>query len=111
MHNHHRRKSGHGSANTSMTDVRKAVSTSESSRHSKSRPAALTRKSTPQKLGKSPKEREKDFRKQDFDDDEFDTFPQYWYVFFYKFVYLCTSMGNPSSPSQIVGRIPRRYCF
>ncbi|KAH8782745.1 hypothetical protein F5883DRAFT_131115 [Diaporthe sp. PMI_573] len=78
MH-HHRRKSGHGSANTSTTDVRKAVTVSDlSTRHKSTRPA-MTRRTTPHKLGKNLRERERDM------DDEYwlsveherESFPQF----------------------------------
>lgn len=81
MH-HHRRKSGHASANTSMTDVRKFVTVSDlSSKHKFSRPAPMTRKTTPQggqKLGKSPRDREKEWEEDRFFDDERESFPQFW---------------------------------
>ena len=79
MH-HSRRKSGHGSANTSMTDVRKAVANdaSSTSRHKPSR------KTTPQsaaKLGRSPRDRERDWEEERrWGDDERDSFPHYWYA-------------------------------
>ena len=83
MH-HHRRKSGHGSANTSMTDVRKAVTASDlSSKHKPSRPAPLTRRHTPQvaqKLGKNPRDRERELEEERWFDEERDSFPTFWYV-------------------------------
>ncbi|KAJ8130895.1 hypothetical protein O1611_g2733 [Lasiodiplodia mahajangana] len=78
MH-HHRRKSGHGSTNSSMTDVRKAGSTTDASRSR--RPQTLTRKSTPQalqKLGKNPKDREREWEEEQWSGDERESFPQYW---------------------------------
>lgn len=80
MHNHHRRKSG----NTSMTDVRKAVTASDPTykKHS-SRPPAMTRRTTPQtvpKLGKNPRDREKELEDERWWDEERESFPQYWYV-------------------------------
>ncbi|KHN99458.1 uncharacterized protein MAM_02311 [Metarhizium album ARSEF 1941] len=74
MH-HHRRKSGHGH-NTSMTDVRKSVTTSDPT--SKYRRPGMTRRHTPvsaQKLGRSHRERERDY--QDAWQDERESFPQY----------------------------------
>jgi hypothetical protein len=80
MH-HSRRKSGHGSTNSSMTDVRKAGSTADASRSR--RPQTLTRKSTPQtlqKLGKSPRNREREWEQDQWSEEERESFPQYWYV-------------------------------
>ncbi|KAI2618699.1 hypothetical protein GGS26DRAFT_350515 [Hypomontagnella submonticulosa] len=77
MH-HHRRKSGHGSTNSSTTDVRKAATTSDLSKPR--RPQTLTRKSTPQtvqKLGKNPKDREKEWEEERWFDDERESFPQF----------------------------------
>ncbi|KAI1131579.1 hypothetical protein F5Y10DRAFT_52427 [Nemania abortiva] len=77
MH-HHRRKSGHGSTNSSMTDVRKAGSAADASRSR--RPQTLTRKSTPQtlqKLGKNPKDREREWEEEQWSEDERESFPQY----------------------------------
>ncbi|KAI1814833.1 hypothetical protein GGS20DRAFT_379610 [Poronia punctata] len=77
MH-HSRRKSGHGSTNSSMTDVRKAGNTTESTRPR--RPQTLTRKSTPQtlqKLGKSSRTREREWEQGQWSDDETETFPQF----------------------------------
>lgn len=80
MH-HHRRKSGHGSANASMTDVRKAVTTSDPSvRYKTSRPAPMTRRTTPQaaqKLGKNPRDREREWEEERWWEDERESFPQY----------------------------------
>ncbi|OLN85774.1 hypothetical protein CCHL11_09219 [Colletotrichum chlorophyti] len=70
MH-HSRRKSG----NTSMTDVKKAVTASDPSRYGK-RPSTLARRQTPvapQKLGKSPRDREREW----YDYDERESFPQF----------------------------------
>ncbi|KAL2024399.1 hypothetical protein VTK56DRAFT_8210 [Thermocarpiscus australiensis] len=78
MH-HHRRKSGHASGNSSLTDVRKAVTASDLS-YRKSRPGPITRKVTPQsvpKLGKNPREREKDWEEERWWDEERESFPQY----------------------------------
>ncbi|KAI0425782.1 hypothetical protein F5Y09DRAFT_88085 [Xylaria sp. FL1042] len=77
MH-HHRRKSGHGSNNSSMTDVRNAGGTADTSRSR--RPQTLTRKSTPQalqKLGKNPRDREREWEEQQWSEDEGESFPQY----------------------------------
>ncbi|KAI2630937.1 hypothetical protein GGR54DRAFT_177429 [Hypoxylon sp. NC1633] len=78
MH-HSRRKSGHASTNSSTTDVRKVVTASD---HSKPRrPQILTRKSTPQtvqKLGKNPRDREREWEEERWFDDERESFPQFW---------------------------------
>ncbi|KAI0391338.1 hypothetical protein F5Y17DRAFT_16926 [Xylariaceae sp. FL0594] len=77
MH-HTRRKSGHGLTNSSTTDVRKVGSTTDATRSR--RPQTLTRKSTPQtlqKLGKSPRERERDWEQEQWSEDERESFPQY----------------------------------
>jgi hypothetical protein len=69
-----------------MTDVRKAVTISELSakyNSKSSRPAPLTRRTTPQvaqKLGKSPREREREWDDERWWDDERESFPQFWYV-------------------------------
>ncbi|KAK4115393.1 hypothetical protein N656DRAFT_787911 [Canariomyces notabilis] len=80
MH-HHRRKSGSRSGNTSLTDVRKAVTASDlASKKHTSRPAAMTRKTTPQtipKLGKNPRDREKEWEEDRWWDEERESFPQY----------------------------------
>lgn len=79
MH-HTRRKSGHGSTNTSQTDVRKAVTVSDLSRP---RRPQLARRQTPQnvqKLGKSPRVREKEWEEERWWDDDRESFPQFWYV-------------------------------
>ncbi|KAK1769269.1 hypothetical protein QBC33DRAFT_513492 [Phialemonium atrogriseum] len=64
-----------------MTDVRKVVTVSDlSSKHKSSRPAPMTRKTTPQggqKLGKSPRDREKEWEEDRFFDDERESFPQF----------------------------------
>lgn len=62
-----RRKSGHASANTSMTDVRKAA------RSSRAAPSS----SNNNKLGKSPKDRDREWEDDGYWDDERDSFPQY----------------------------------
>ncbi|KAK4106494.1 hypothetical protein N658DRAFT_414731, partial [Parathielavia hyrcaniae] len=81
MH-HHRRRSGHASGNSSMTDVRKAVTATDPSykRQHSSRPAPMSRKSTSQsvpKLGKSPREREKELDDERWWDEERESFPEY----------------------------------
>lgn len=80
MH-HQRRKSGHGSANTSYTDVKKAVTVSDpTSRHKATRPA-MTRRNTPShKLGKSPRNREREMEDEYWLSDERESFPLFWYV-------------------------------
>ena len=75
MHHHYRRKSGHASGNSSMTDVRKATTAS--------RPNTMTRRTTPQtvqKLGKNPRDREREWEEERWWDEERESFPQYWYV-------------------------------
>ncbi|GAP89703.2 putative life-span regulatory factor [Rosellinia necatrix] len=77
MH-HHRRKSGHTSTNSSMTDVRKSGVAADSSRSR--RPQTLARKSTPQtlqKLGKSPRDREREWVEEQWVEDERESFPQF----------------------------------
>ncbi|KAI0850990.1 hypothetical protein F5Y00DRAFT_23882 [Daldinia vernicosa] len=77
MH-HTRRKSGHAATNNSTTEARRAVTASDAKPR---RPQTLTRKSTPQtvlKLGKSPKDREKELEEERWFDDERETFPQFW---------------------------------
>ncbi|KAK0630786.1 hypothetical protein B0T17DRAFT_231334 [Bombardia bombarda] len=92
MH-HHRRKSGHASGNSSMTDVRKAVGPSEpSTKHKSSRPAPMTRRTTPQvvpKLGKNPKDREREWEEERWFDEERESFPQYCMI--------CEKQFAPSS--------------
>ncbi|KAI0512685.1 hypothetical protein F5B22DRAFT_648534 [Xylaria bambusicola] len=61
-----------------MTDVRKAGGAADASRSR--RPQTLTRKSTPQalhKLGKSPRDREREWEEQQWSEDERESFPQY----------------------------------
>ncbi|KAJ9151788.1 Life-span regulatory factor domain-containing protein [Pleurostoma richardsiae] len=81
MPHHYRRKSGHGSANTSLTDVRKAVAVSEpSTRHKSSRPPPMTRRVTPQaalKLGKNPRDREREWEDERWWEEERESFPQF----------------------------------
>ncbi|KAG7131681.1 hypothetical protein HYQ45_009822 [Verticillium longisporum] len=75
MH-HSRRKSGHGVSNTSTTDVRRAVTATDPSRFK--RPTTLSRRTTPnssaQKLGRSPREREREWQESY---DERESFPQF----------------------------------
>ncbi|KAJ4304372.1 hypothetical protein N0V88_001985 [Collariella sp. IMI 366227] len=100
MHNHHRRKSG----NTSMTDVRKAVTASDPTykKHS-SRPAAMTRRTTPQtvpKLGKNPRDREKELEDERWWDEERESFPQYCHIGAFS-----TQVAvDPASESHITSR-------
>ncbi|KAG6028194.1 hypothetical protein E4U41_000759 [Claviceps citrina] len=78
---HHRRKSGHGLGNTSMTDVRKAATSSESS--SKSKRPSTTRRHTPSGSSKSSRShRERDRERDQYDDwqQEPESFPQFWYA-------------------------------
>ncbi|KAI1502277.1 hypothetical protein F5X99DRAFT_163925 [Biscogniauxia marginata] len=77
MH-HSRRKSGHASTNTSMTDVRKAAATADLSRPR--RPQTLSRRATPQtvqKLGKNPRDREREWEEERWWEDERESFPQF----------------------------------
>ncbi|KAM7186504.1 hypothetical protein V8F33_011766 [Rhypophila sp. PSN 637] len=82
MH-HQRRRSGHASGNSSMTDVRKAVGPSDLSykhKSSSTRPAPMTRRSSTQggqKLGKNPREREREWEEERWFDEERESFPQY----------------------------------
>jgi len=58
-----------------MTDVRKAASGT--------RPAVMTRRTTPQsaqKLGKNPRDREREWEEERWWEEERESFPQYWYV-------------------------------
>ncbi|KAK6950102.1 hypothetical protein Daesc_008428 [Daldinia eschscholtzii] len=77
MH-HSRRRSGHASTNSSTTDVRKVGTTSDVSKPR--RPQTLTRKSTPQtvlKLGKNPRDREREWEEERWVEDERESFPQF----------------------------------
>lgn len=80
---HSRRRSGHASGNTSLTDVRKAVSATDAPyKKYSSRPAPMTRRITPQsapKLRKSPRDREKE-EEEHWWDEERESFPEYWYA-------------------------------
>jgi hypothetical protein len=78
MH-HYRRKSGHTHPNTSMTDVRKAVTATDPSTRQK-RPG-MTRHHTPasaHKLGRNHREREREYHESW--EEERESFPQYWYA-------------------------------
>ncbi|KAI9166793.1 hypothetical protein HJFPF1_02908 [Paramyrothecium foliicola] len=73
---HQRRKSGHNSANSSTTDVRRTVTVSDLSRPK--RPAMSLRRHTPasaQKLGRSQRDRERDWQ-ESWDNDR-ESFPQF----------------------------------
>ncbi|KXX78007.1 hypothetical protein MMYC01_205278 [Madurella mycetomatis] len=78
---HHRRRSGYASGNTSLTDVRKAVTASDpAARKHSSRPTAMMRRITPQttpKLGKTSRDREKEWDQDHWWDEERESFPQY----------------------------------
>ncbi|ORY69536.1 uncharacterized protein BCR38DRAFT_87378 [Pseudomassariella vexata] len=77
MH-HTRRKSGHGAPNNSSTDVRKAATVSDLPRPR--RPQTLMRKPTPQtvqKLGKNPRDREREWEEERWWEDERESFPQF----------------------------------
>ncbi|KAK3494520.1 uncharacterized protein B0T23DRAFT_110481 [Neurospora hispaniola] len=70
MH-HQRRRSGHASGNTSMTDVRKAPST---------RPTLTRRTTTPQtsqKLGRNMRDRERQMEEERWFEEERESFPQF----------------------------------
>ncbi|KAI0603400.1 hypothetical protein F4775DRAFT_598495 [Biscogniauxia sp. FL1348] len=100
MH-HSRRKSGHASTNTSMTDVRKAGTTSDLSRPR--RPQTLSRRATPQvvqKLGKNPRDREREWEEERGWEDERESFPQFWYVY---------PVEHPFPPYRLRAR-PRTGC-
>ncbi|KAI1268668.1 hypothetical protein F5Y18DRAFT_238800 [Xylariaceae sp. FL1019] len=76
MH-HNRRKSGHFSTNSSMTDVRKAGTYTDAPRSK--RPQTLSRKQTPQtlpKLGRNPRDREREWEEERWCDER-ESFPQY----------------------------------
>lgn len=108
MH-HSRRKSGHASTNSSTTDVRKAVTTSDLSKPR--RPQTLSRKSTPQvvhKLGKNPRDREREWEEERFFEDERESFPQFWYVY-YALLRMISMLGEPCLPSSYFGVLPKRH--
>ncbi len=67
-----------------MTDVRKAVTATDPSyKKHQSRPSTSSRKTTPQaipKLGKNPRDREKELDDERWWDEERQSFPEYWYV-------------------------------
>ncbi|CAI4211519.1 unnamed protein product [Parascedosporium putredinis] len=76
---HSRRKSGQGlPTNTSMTDVRKAMGAEKRQRSSGSTSKrSKEQQPTTYKLGRSPKEREREYYEYADDGDGRDTFPQY----------------------------------
>ncbi|KAK6864252.1 hypothetical protein PG995_000780 [Apiospora arundinis] len=117
MH-HTRRKSGHGSTNTSMSDVRKAVTVSDLSRPR--RPQTLSRKSTPQtlqKLGKTQRSREKELEEERWWEEERESFPQFCMTCEKQFIpqderYVycseaCRKYDQGSSPNPSAYPIPR----
>lgn len=104
MH-HSRKKSGHGLPNTSMTDVRKAVTATDPAKYKR---PAMTRKQTPQKLGRSQREREREWSESW--EDERESFPQFWYVLTsalgFEFIFFSSFASTPR-PSRPVDR--RRF--
>ena len=75
---HSRRKSGQGfPANTSMTDVRKAMG-AEKRQRSSGNTSKRSKEQASHKLGKGSKEREREYYEYADDGDGRDTFPQYW---------------------------------
>ncbi|KAL2201256.1 hypothetical protein P885DRAFT_56669 [Corynascus similis CBS 632.67] len=110
MH-HQRRRSGHASGNTSYTDVRKAVTTTDpSSKKYSSRPA-MSRRITPQsapKLGKSPRDREKELDEQRWWDEERESFPAYCMTCEKQFIPLDDQSLYCSEDSSI-STVPSRY--
>lgn len=74
---HSRRKSGQGfPANTSTTDVRKALGGSQRQRSS-GNTSKRSKEQASHKLGKSPKDRDREYYEYADDGDGRDTFPQY----------------------------------
>lgn len=76
---HQRRKSGHHSGNTSMTDVRKTVVASDN----RYKRPTMSRRQTPvnaQMLGRSARDREREREWHESWEDERESFPQFWYV-------------------------------
>ncbi|KAF4976205.1 hypothetical protein FZEAL_7097 [Fusarium zealandicum] len=71
MH-HSRRKSGHGLANTTSTEARKTVSATDPTKYKR---PAMTRRHTPQKLGRSQRDRERE-RTESWEDER-ESFPQF----------------------------------
>ncbi|KAF4990755.1 hypothetical protein FGRMN_8278 [Fusarium graminum] len=71
MH-HTRRKSGHGLPNSSSTDMRKTVTATDPTKYKR---PVMTRRQTPQKLGRSQRERERE--KTESWEDERESFPQF----------------------------------
>ncbi|KAJ2892899.1 uncharacterized protein MKZ38_009221 [Zalerion maritima] len=82
MH-HSRRKSGHGSANTSMTDVRKATSThhhhdtQRKSKSNRNNRVMMSPSTSSAKLGKNPRDREREWEEEHYYEDDSATFPQF----------------------------------
>lgn len=72
MH-HSRKKSGHGLPNSSATDVRKVVTATDPAKYKR---PVMTRRHTPQKLGRSQREREREWTESW--EDERESFPQFW---------------------------------
>lgn len=101
MH-HSRRKSGHGS----MTDVRKAASTSDSKHKSSSKQSSSSSRRTggsssqpsskSSKSGSSSRDAEKARDDDYWYDDERESFPQFWYVTKKKKLCLCPFAFPPS---------------
>ncbi|PTD10275.1 hypothetical protein FCULG_00008637 [Fusarium culmorum] len=71
MH-HSRRKSGHGLPTTTSTDVRKTVTASDPTKYKR---PVMTRRHTPQKLGRGQRERERE-QKESWEDER-ESFPQF----------------------------------
>ncbi|KAM5344978.1 hypothetical protein ACJ41O_010840 [Fusarium nematophilum] len=67
------RQSVHGLPDTSMTDVQKTVTTTNLLKNKR---RAMTRRHTPQKLGRSQREREREWSESW--EDEWESFPQFW---------------------------------
>ncbi|KAK4225536.1 hypothetical protein QBC38DRAFT_258198 [Podospora fimiseda] len=119
MH-HYRRKSGHAVGNTSTTDVRRAVTASDPYGYKKP-----TRKVTPQsapRLGKSPRDRERDQDDDRWWDEEGESFPQHCMVCGKQFVPVdtqslyCTDAcrfedlsSSSAAPPQYSGHTPTHY--
>ncbi|KAK4140321.1 uncharacterized protein C8A04DRAFT_39978 [Dichotomopilus funicola] len=110
MHQH-RRKSGHASGNPSLTDVRKAVSaTDPSSKKYSSRPT-MSRRSTPQslpKLGKNPRDREKELDQERWWDEERESFPEYCMICEKQFVPY-DDQSLYCSEDASISSVPSRY--
>ncbi len=112
MH-HSRRKSGHGLGNTSMTDVRKATSTSDSKHRSSTKQTTSSRRSggslPSSKSSKTLSSRDAEKPREDdyYYDDERESFPQFWYValvFFPSFfvvIFLISAAGSLFCPCSL----------